>query len=82
MNNRNTLIRIVLITALLILSFAVYTYPDKAQFYEDIVVIVISTNLAAHLLPALILRSFEGTGDPFARRLVENPLLSLISIVV
>lgn len=64
------------------LSFGLYTYLDKAEFYQDIVVIVISTNLAAHLLPALILRRFQGTGNPFATRLVEILLPSLISIAV
>jgi hypothetical protein len=82
MNNINTLLRIALITALLILSFALYTYLDRAQLYENIIVVIISTNVAAHLLPALTLRRSQGADDSFARRLIGILIPSLVSIAV
>jgi hypothetical protein len=73
---------IILTTALLIVFFAGYTYLDRAQLYENIGTIIISTNLAAYLLPALVLSRSWGIGNSVARTLIEILVPSLISIPI
>lgn len=73
---------IILTTVLLIVFFAVYTYLDRAQLYENIGTIIISTNLAAYLLPPLVLSKSWGRGNSFVRTLIKILVPSLISIPV
>ena len=82
MNNMNRLLPIALTTSLLVIAFSLYTYLDKAQLYENIVAITILTNMAAHFLPALVLRKFQNAGNSFARTLVGILVPSIISIAI
>jgi hypothetical protein len=73
---------IIFTIALLIVFFAVYTYLDRTHLYENIATIIISINLAAYLLPALVLSRSWGIGNSFVRTLIEILVPSLISIPV
>jgi hypothetical protein len=71
-----------LTTILLILFFAIYTYLDRSQLYENIGLIVISSNLAAYLIPPLVLAKYEVIGNSFAKTLIKILVPSLISIPI
>jgi hypothetical protein len=71
---------IIFTTVLLIVFFAGYTYLDRAKLYENIGEIILATNLAAYLLPALVLWRSWGLGNSFARTFVKVLTPSLTSI--
>lgn len=70
-----------LTTALLILSFALLTYLDRAQLYQNIGAIAIASNLAAYLFPALILYNSQDMANSFSKTLGGLFGSFLISIV-
>lgn len=73
---------IFLTTILLILCFTIFTYLDRAQLYEHISLILISTNFAAYLIPPLVQAKSVNIEKSFTRTLVKILVPSLISIPI